>query len=45
MKQAHIDVPVVVVGAGPSGLALAGELRLGGVDVVVLEKLPEPTGE
>ncbi|MFE9750532.1 FAD-dependent monooxygenase [Saccharothrix saharensis] len=36
---------VVVVGAGPSGLMLAGELRLAGVDVVVLERLPEPTGE
>ncbi|SDZ29271.1 bifunctional hydroxylase/dehydrase [Amycolatopsis xylanica] len=36
---------VVVVGAGPAGLMLAGELRLGGAEVVVLEKLPEPTGE
>jgi bifunctional hydroxylase/dehydrase len=45
MNEARIDVPVVVVGAGPSGLALAGELRLGGVDVVVLERLSEPTGE
>jgi bifunctional hydroxylase/dehydrase len=38
-------VPVVVVGAGPAGLMLAGELRLAGVDVVVLERLTEPTGE
>lgn len=29
---------VVVVGCGPTGLMLAGELRLAGVDVVVLEK-------
>lgn len=45
MIRGDIDVPVVIVGAGPSGLALAGELRLGGVDVVVLEKLSKPTGE
>ncbi|MDA3645742.1 FAD-dependent monooxygenase [Saccharopolyspora indica] len=36
---------VVVVGAGPAGLMLAGELRLAGVEVVVLERLAEPTGE
>ncbi|MBT0773424.1 FAD-dependent monooxygenase [Kineosporia sp. J2-2] len=36
---------VVVVGAGPVGLLLAGELRLGGTEVVVLEQLPGPTGE
>jgi len=36
---------VVVVGAGPVGLLLAGELRLGGTDVVVLEALPSPTTE
>lgn len=29
---------VVVVGGGPTGLMLAGELRLAGVDVVVLER-------
>lgn len=33
---------VVVVGAGPVGLMLAGELRLAGVDVIVLEELTEP---
>lgn len=32
---------VVVAGAGPVGLMLACELRLAGVDVVVLERLPE----
>ena len=36
---------VIVVGAGPVGLMMAGELRLGGVDVVVYEKLPAPPGE
>jgi bifunctional hydroxylase/dehydrase len=36
---------VAVVGAGPAGLMLAGELRLAGVDVVVIDRLPERTGE
>ncbi|OII65014.1 FAD-dependent oxidoreductase [Streptomyces sp. CC53] len=36
---------VIVVGGGPTGLMLACELRLHGVDVVVLERLAEPTGE
>ncbi|MFG3106245.1 FAD-dependent monooxygenase [Streptomyces tendae] len=39
------DTQVVVVGAGPVGLLLAGELRLGGADVVVVERLAEPTTE
>src|SRR3954452_17476958 len=29
---------VIIVGAGPVGLMLAGELRLGGVDVTVFER-------
>ncbi|MFC6067905.1 FAD-dependent monooxygenase [Streptomyces ochraceiscleroticus] len=40
-----MDAAVIVVGAGPAGLMLAGELRLAGVDVIVLERLPERTGE
>ncbi len=36
---------VVVVGAGPAGLMLASELKLGGADVVVVEKLERPTGQ
>jgi bifunctional hydroxylase/dehydrase len=38
-----VDTDVIVVGAGPTGLMLAGELRLGGARVVVVEKLTEPT--
>ncbi|MCH0558432.1 FAD-dependent monooxygenase [Streptomyces sp. MUM 16J] len=33
---------VIVVGAGPTGLFLAGELALQGVQVTVLERLEEP---
>jgi bifunctional hydroxylase/dehydrase len=40
-----MDAPVIVVGAGPAGLVLAAELRLGGVEVIVLEKLDKPSGE
>lgn len=40
-----MDAPVIVVGAGPTGLMLAGELRLAGVDVIVIERLDEPTGQ
>jgi 2-polyprenyl-6-methoxyphenol hydroxylase-like FAD-dependent oxidoreductase len=36
---------IIVVGAGPVGLMLAGELRLGGADVVLYDKLSAPTGE
>ncbi|MFG2683777.1 SDR family oxidoreductase [Streptomyces sp. NPDC048392] len=39
------DTHVVVVGAGPVGLMLAGELRLGGAEVTVLERLSTPTTE
>ncbi|MER6631571.1 FAD-dependent monooxygenase [Streptomyces sp. NPDC000987] len=40
-----MDAQVIVVGAGPAGMMLAGELRLAGVNVIVLEKLPARTGE
>ena len=40
-----MDTDVVVAGAGPTGLMLAGELRLAGVAVTVLERLGAPTGE
>jgi 2-polyprenyl-6-methoxyphenol hydroxylase-like FAD-dependent oxidoreductase len=34
------DADVVIVGAGPTGLMLAGELRLAGVRALVLERQP-----
>ncbi|MFJ6855963.1 FAD-dependent monooxygenase [Streptomyces sp. NPDC091271] len=43
--DAEIDVDVIVIGAGPTGLMLAGELRLGGASVVVAEALERPTGQ
>ncbi|ROV69883.1 SDR family oxidoreductase [Streptomyces globisporus] len=45
MADIHTKTQVVVVGAGPVGLMLAGELRLGGADVVVVERLDTPTTE
>ncbi|WP_232251083.1 FAD-dependent monooxygenase [Actinoalloteichus sp. GBA129-24] len=40
-----MDTDVVIAGAGPTGLMLACELRLAGVDVVVVDRLGERTGE
>ncbi len=45
MEGTAVDTDVIVVGAGPTGLMLAGELRLGGARVVVIEQLAEPTGQ
>ncbi|MFD3874398.1 SDR family oxidoreductase [Streptomyces sp. NPDC058623] len=45
MSGDYTDTQVIVVGAGPVGLLLAGELRLAGADVVVLDKLTAPTTE
>ncbi|MGK5639756.1 FAD-dependent monooxygenase [Streptomyces sp. URMC 126] len=39
------DTAVLIAGAGPAGLVLAGELRLAGVDCVLVDRLPEPSGE
>ena len=36
---------VIIAGGGPTGLMLACELRLAGVDVLVIERLAEPSGE
>ncbi|MEU6996511.1 FAD-dependent monooxygenase [Streptomyces sp. NPDC046465] len=43
MAVDRCESDVVVVGAGPVGLMLAGELRLGGADVVVLDQREGPT--
>ncbi len=40
-----METDVIIAGAGPVGLMLAGELRLGGVNVTVLERRSEPSGE
>lgn len=40
-----MDTHVIVVGAGPVGLMLAIELRLGGAEVVVLDRLGAASGQ
>ena len=35
---------VIIVGAGPVGMLLASELRLAGVEVLIVERLEAPTG-
>lgn len=37
------DHAVVIAGAGPTGLTLAGELALAGVDVAIVERRPDQT--
>lgn len=38
-----IEHAVIIVGAGPTGLMLAGELALAGVDVALVERRPDQT--
>ena len=38
-----MDADVIIVGAGPTGLMLAGELGLAGVRALVLDRLPQPS--
>lgn len=38
----NLDADVIIAGAGPTGLMLAGELRLHGIDTIVVERLAEP---
>ncbi|MFF3248626.1 FAD-dependent monooxygenase [Streptomyces sp. NPDC002870] len=45
METDMFDADVIIVGAGPTGLMLAGELRLGGAQVIVTERLAQPTGQ
>ncbi len=45
MASDRTDADVIVAGAGPVGLMLAGELRLAGADVIVVDKLSEPMAE
>ena len=40
-----VDADIVVVGGGPVGMLLAGELALHGIRPLVLERLATPTGE
>ena len=40
-----MDTDVIIIGAGPTGLMLAGELRLGGADVTVFERRTERSWE
>jgi bifunctional hydroxylase/dehydrase len=42
---ADMNTDVIIVGAGPTGLMLAAELRLGGARVIVIERRAEPTGQ
>jgi 2-polyprenyl-6-methoxyphenol hydroxylase-like FAD-dependent oxidoreductase len=41
----QVDTAVIVVGAGPTGLMLAGELALAGVAIEVIERQTIPSGQ
>jgi rifampicin monooxygenase len=43
LNEGDFVIDVIVAGGGPTGMMLAGELRLHGVRVLVLEKQTEPT--
>ncbi|WP_280249732.1 SDR family oxidoreductase [Nocardia abscessus] len=45
MPKRDGDTEVLIVGAGPVGLLLAGDLATAGIGVTVLEQLTEPTTE
>lgn len=40
-----VDTDVLIIGAGPTGLMLAAELRLGGAHVILTDTLEQPTGQ
>ncbi|MFJ4654056.1 FAD-dependent oxidoreductase [Nocardia sp. NPDC088792] len=42
-KEDLMDTDVLIVGAGPTGSMLAAELRLAGVDVLLVERRPAPS--
>lgn len=43
MQRQTMEHAVVIAGAGPAGMMLAGELALAGVDALVLERRPDAT--
>ena len=40
--MSYFDADVIIAGAGPTGLMLAGELRLAGVTAIMIERRAEP---
>jgi bifunctional hydroxylase/dehydrase len=40
--MSYFDADVIIAGAGPTGLMLAGELRLAGVTAIIIERRAEP---